>query len=108
MVSASMATIQAHERILVPRGIRCTLEGRGQLGKSIKELLNHWSETKASWKDANADRFEKKHLVPLEMDLRQANVPRGTRNTSCRIAGASQIGWNIAARTAFFFSGATP
>jgi hypothetical protein len=47
-------------------------EGRGQLGKSIKELLNHWSETKASWKDANADRFEKKHLVPLEMDLRQA------------------------------------
>lgn len=47
-------------------------EGRGQLGKSMKELANHWQETKSQWKDANADRFEKKHLVPLEMDLRQA------------------------------------
>jgi hypothetical protein len=47
-------------------------EGRGQLGKSMKELMNAWLETRASWKDANAERFEKKHLVPLEMDLRQA------------------------------------
>jgi hypothetical protein len=47
-------------------------EGRGQLGKSMKELMNAWMETRSSWKDANADRFEKKHLVPLEMDLRQA------------------------------------
>jgi len=34
--------------------------------------MNAWLETRASWKDANAERFEKKHLVPLEMDLRQA------------------------------------
>ena len=47
-------------------------EGRGQLGKSMKELMHAWMETRTSWKDANADRFEKKHLVPLEMDLRQA------------------------------------
>ena len=47
-------------------------EGRGQLGKSMKELMNAWMETRSSWKDANAERFEKKHLVPLEMDLRQA------------------------------------
>ncbi|MDB5324219.1 MAG: hypothetical protein JWN40_5850 [Phycisphaerales bacterium] len=47
-------------------------EGRGQLGKSMKELMNAWLDTRSSWKDANADRFEKKHLVPLEMDLRQA------------------------------------
>ena len=47
-------------------------EGRGQLGKSMKELMNAWMETRSSWKDANADRFEKKHLVPIEMDLRQA------------------------------------
>jgi hypothetical protein len=47
-------------------------EGRGQLGKSMKELMNAWLETRSSWKDANADRFEKKHLVGLEMDLRQA------------------------------------
>lgn len=47
-------------------------EGRGQLGKGIKELLNAWMDTKATWRDANADRFEKKHLMPLEMDLRAA------------------------------------
>jgi hypothetical protein len=47
-------------------------EGRGQLGKSMKELMNAWLETRSSWKDANAERFEKKHLVPVEMDLRQA------------------------------------
>jgi len=47
-------------------------EGRGQLGKSMKELMNAWMETRSSWKDANAERFEKKHLVPIEMDLRQA------------------------------------
>jgi hypothetical protein len=47
-------------------------EGRGQLGKASKELINAWLDCKAAWKDANADRFEKKHLVPLEMDLRNA------------------------------------
>lgn len=47
-------------------------EGRGQLSKSLKELMNLWLETRAAWKDANADRFEKKHLLPLEMDLRNA------------------------------------
>jgi hypothetical protein len=47
-------------------------EGRGQLGKSMKELMNAWLETRSSWKDANAERFEKKHLIPIEMDLRQA------------------------------------
>jgi hypothetical protein len=38
----------------------------------MKELMNAWLETRSSWKDANAERFEKKHLVPIEMDLRQA------------------------------------
>jgi len=47
-------------------------EGRGQLGKSIKELLNVWNDTKMTWKDGNSERFEKRHLVPLEMDLRAA------------------------------------
>jgi hypothetical protein len=47
-------------------------EGRGQLGKGMKELLNAWLETRAVWKDANAERFEKKHLHPLEMDMRAA------------------------------------
>ena len=30
-------------------------EGRGQLGKSMKELMNAWLETRSSWKDANAE-----------------------------------------------------
>ena len=47
-------------------------EGRGQLSKSLKELINAWLDCKASWKDANADRFEKKHIIPLEQDLRSA------------------------------------
>ena len=47
-------------------------EGRGQLGKSMKELMSAWMDTRAVWKDQNAERFEKKHLQPLEMDLRAA------------------------------------
>jgi hypothetical protein len=47
-------------------------EGRGQLAKGMKELIGAWMETKSAWKDQNADRFEKKHIQPLEMDLRAA------------------------------------
>jgi hypothetical protein len=47
-------------------------EGRGQLGKGMKELVSAWMECKSSWKDQNAERFEKKHILPLEMDLRAA------------------------------------
>ena len=47
-------------------------EGRGQLGKGMKELMAAWMETKTAWKDLNADRFEKKHVQPLEMDMRAA------------------------------------
>ena len=47
-------------------------EGRGQVAKSLKELMAAWMETRSSWKDSNAERFEKKHLHPLEMDLRAA------------------------------------
>ena len=47
-------------------------EGRGQLAKGTKELMSAWMETKSAWKDQNAERFEKKHILPLEMDLRAA------------------------------------
>ena len=47
-------------------------EGRGQLAKASKELTHAWLECKGAWKDANSLVFEKKHLVPLEMDLRNA------------------------------------
>jgi hypothetical protein len=47
-------------------------EGRGQLGKGLKELIAAWQDTKSQWKDQNAERFEKKHVQPLEMDVRAA------------------------------------
>ena len=47
-------------------------EGRGQLGKGLKQLMLRWSETRMSWDDAAALAFEKKFLEPLEIDLRSA------------------------------------
>jgi hypothetical protein len=47
-------------------------EGRGQLSKAIKDLFLHWQETRASWDDAQAKRFEEEVLVPLQLDVRQA------------------------------------
>ena len=47
-------------------------EGRGQIGKSMKELMLRWSETRAAWDDAVAHHFEEKYLAPLEMDMRTA------------------------------------
>ncbi len=47
-------------------------EGRAQLGKSMKELMLHWSETKMSWDDSQSKQFEEKFLAPMEADLRNA------------------------------------
>ena len=47
-------------------------EGRGQLTKGIKNLMMRWQETRSSWNDAATNQFEKKYLVPLEIDLRNA------------------------------------
>jgi hypothetical protein len=47
-------------------------EGRGQLGKSMKQLQSIWSRTHAEWDDANARDFEERFIVPLEKDLRYA------------------------------------
>jgi hypothetical protein len=47
-------------------------EGRGQVAKSMKELLGHWQETRRSWNDAMSEQIEKDCLVPLEMDVRSA------------------------------------
>jgi hypothetical protein len=47
-------------------------EGRGQLGKSMKDLTRKWLETKGSWDDSTSDQFEKKHVLPIERDLRTA------------------------------------
>lgn len=47
-------------------------EGRGQLSRGMKDLMNRWLEAKSSWDDANSERFEEKYLKMLEHDLRQA------------------------------------
>jgi hypothetical protein len=47
-------------------------EGRGQLSKSFKELMNRWAETRSSWDDQRSKEFQEKYLVPLEQDMRSA------------------------------------
>jgi hypothetical protein len=47
-------------------------EGRGNLAKSMKELNRKWLETKGSWDDSTANSFEKRHVLPIERDLRNA------------------------------------
>ena len=47
-------------------------EGRGQLSKALKDLMTHWHETRLSWDDAQARRFEEQLLVPIQLDVRQA------------------------------------
>lgn len=45
-------------------------EGRGQLTKAMKELMNRWLETKGSWEDANSKQFEQGFLQMVEQDLK--------------------------------------
>jgi hypothetical protein len=47
-------------------------EGRGNLNKSLKDLLMKWDQTKLDWSDEVAEEFEKNYLEPLEMTLQQA------------------------------------
>jgi len=47
-------------------------EGRGQLSRGMKDLLNRWTEAKSSWDDANSERFEEKYLRPLEQGMQSA------------------------------------
>ncbi len=45
-------------------------EGRGQLSKGIKDLMQKWAETKGYWQDAVAKQFEEERLLSLERDLK--------------------------------------
>jgi hypothetical protein len=47
-------------------------ETRGQLAKLMKELTDKWAATQVDWDDVVSQNFEKKFLVPLESDLRNA------------------------------------
>jgi hypothetical protein len=47
-------------------------EGRGQISKTMRELMNRWIETTRDWDDVMSKEIEKDCLVPLEMDVRNA------------------------------------
>jgi hypothetical protein len=47
-------------------------EGRGQISKSMKDLMSRWIETRRNWDDAMSEQIEKTCLIPLEMDVRNA------------------------------------
>ena len=47
-------------------------EGRGQLSRSMKDLMARWLECKSSWDDAQSSRFEEQYLHTLEQDMRSA------------------------------------
>ena len=47
-------------------------EGRGQLGKIMKDLQQRWHETRMNWDDEQARRFEERFVDVLETDLKIA------------------------------------
>ena len=47
-------------------------EGRGQLGKLIKDLRERWHQTRMNWDDDQARRFEERYIEPMDQDLRVA------------------------------------
>ncbi len=47
-------------------------EGRGNLTKAMKDLNMKWNETKSYWDDSTQANFEKKYILPIEKDMRQA------------------------------------
>jgi hypothetical protein len=47
-------------------------EGRGQLAKALKELMQRWAETKGYWHDSVAAQFEAEKLAALEHDIKSA------------------------------------
>lgn len=47
-------------------------EGRGQIGKAMKELISRWQDARMTWNDARAVDFEKRYIESIEMNLRGA------------------------------------
>jgi|KBSMisStaDraftv2_1062788.scaffolds.fasta_scaffold483691_2 hypothetical protein len=45
-------------------------EARGMLAKAWKDLSLRWLDTKVSWDDSVAHRFENDFLLPMEQDMR--------------------------------------
>jgi DNA phosphorothioation-dependent restriction protein DptG len=53
-------------------------EGRGQLDRAMKDLMARWMDTKSSWRDAVAHKFEEEVLVSLARELRDATSAMDT------------------------------
>lgn len=47
-------------------------EGRGTLGKAIKQLESRWMEARMSWDDIRSREFEERFLMPIKSDLMMA------------------------------------
>ena len=47
-------------------------EGRGQLSKAMKDLLDRWQSTKLDWRDAQAEQLEREVLDLLARDVQAA------------------------------------
>ena len=47
-------------------------ESRGNLQKSLKDLIQKWAVVKAEWHDEQAASIEEEVLYPLERDVRSA------------------------------------
>jgi hypothetical protein len=47
-------------------------EGRGNLGKQMKDLRERWHATRMDWDDEQARRFEERFIMNLDADLRTA------------------------------------
>jgi hypothetical protein len=45
-------------------------EGRGNLGKSMKDLINRWQDAKLAWDDPVSHAIETEFLQPMEIELR--------------------------------------
>lgn len=46
--------------------------GSARLKHAMKNLREHWDQTRELWADKNAQDFEKLHLVPLEQQVENA------------------------------------
>ena len=47
-------------------------EGRGQIGKAMRDLLLLWTQTRGEWDDAQSTAFQKDYIEPLEHNARDA------------------------------------
>lgn len=46
--------------------------GRAKLHENFKQLTRRWQQTQRDWHDPASRAFERKHLTPLEADVRAA------------------------------------